>query len=681
MANEQTKVNIGLHSDSTQARDDIKQTVDTATKSAHQIAQETKKTGTNVKKELRELKNAMSSMLADGIDPISEGYQKLAKRAGELQDAMGDAAEEIKAQADDTRDLSRAIGAFSDGVNAVQAYQSALSLLGIESDGAAEAIQKMMAAQQLCNSINEIGTSITSKSTILGQTYIKIQNAMAEATKAQTVAQKAANMAMLAAPYLAIAAAIGVAVAAIHSHNKAMEEEQAAVEESKKRMEAINSKVNEVSGSYTTLATQYRALKSEHEKQQWIEENKSKFHELGLEVKTVGDAEYVFVSNSSAVIRALALRAAAAAQAALAQQKYADALKGKSVAAGEKIDSAFYASSNLQKLLNMGYVRGEHSGPLGMMRYVWTESGAAARNAYVQQQALNTLTKETTQTVNLERQAYENLNKATGGRVYNGSTPTASRVSPTHTTPSKTTGKTEAPAVAVPQFSSDLLGNIGKLPDVTPNLQKLNDTLDELKQKEIETMLTNKEFVDGMVDSLGGMSSQFADQWGSIIEMIDKGGSSLEVAAASMAVLGAQLQQIGGDGAIAKAGATLAAIGQIILGFANASRIAAETTGPWGWLAFMGAGLGAIATTISTIKGYNTGGIVSGTGNTDTVPAMLTPGEAVFTRRQQAQLFRMANGNGNPQGALSVIDINTRIHGGDIIASQRIYNNSFKRYS
>lgn len=675
MANEQTKINIGVNVDTTKARTDLQQTEEVATKSAHQIAQETKKTGTNVKKELRELKNAMASMLADGIDPVSEGYQKLAQRAGELEDAMGDAAEEIKAQADDTRNLSRSIGLLSDGINVFQGLQSAMSLFGVESEDATEAIQKMMAAQQLCNTVNELGASITSKSTILGQSYIRLQNALTTATKGQTAAQAALNVTMMAAPWVAAAAAIIAIYVAIKKHNQAAEEQKQAIEETKKEYNSVVTEAEKTRASYVALASQYRTLRTEHEKTQWIEKNKSEFHNLGLAIDNINDADNIFVRNSRAVEQALINRAVAAAKAAAAQQNYANAINGKSVVKGEDIGRGNYTSEQLHELNRKGYIERQR----GSRTLTWTASGAEARNSYIQGQAELRLRREITSATIDQAKAQEDLNRATGGRIYTGDTPAR-----TNRSVSSLGGRGNAPEPlrVAPQFSADLLGGKffeGKAGNMTAFWQQIIEAMKQYREELGKTGVSNKEFVEGMVNSLGGMVSQYADQWGSIIEMIDKGGSTLEITSASLATLGQQLQQIGGDGAIAKAGAVMAAIGQIILGFAQASKIAADTTGPWGWLAFVGAGLGAVATTISTIKGFNGGGIVDGSGNGDTVPAMLTPGEAVFTRSQQRQLFRMANGGGS--GAYSVFDINTRIHAGDIIASQRVYNNMYNRIS
>ena len=49
-------------------------------------------------------------------------------------------------------------------------------------------------------------------------------------------------------------------------------------------------------------------------------------------------------------------------------------------------------------------------------------------------------------------------------------------------------------------------------------------------------------------------------------------------------------------------------------------------------------GSGGVAGLIGSIFGFNKGGYVPGTGNRDTVPAMLTPGELVLTKKQQTMM-------------------------------------------
>ena len=130
-------------------------------------------------------------------------------------------------------------------------------------------------------------------------------------------------------------------------------------------------------------------------------------------------------------------------------------------------------------------------------------------------------------------------------------------------------------------------------------------------------------------------------EWGeSLFNMLEG-----DTTADKVSGIGQSFQDLGNvlanfDGAAAKAGAVLAAVGQIVLGFAQAS-VMASKLGPIGWIAWLGAGLAAVATTIATIKGFADGGIIEGSSyHGDRIVARLNAGEMVLNRKQQANLFR-----------------------------------------
>lgn len=129
-------------------------------------------------------------------------------------------------------------------------------------------------------------------------------------------------------------------------------------------------------------------------------------------------------------------------------------------------------------------------------------------------------------------------------------------------------------------------------------------------REEIEkTQKALKDFTESMRSKYGGDVVAFTDNFAELARFIKNGGDTTEAAASGLVLLGGALQQIGGNGAIAKAGAVMAAIGQCVLGFAQASAQAAAL-GPFGWLAFVGAGLGTLTTMVSAIKGFADGGII-----------------------------------------------------------------------
>lgn len=143
---------------------------------------------------------------------------------------------------------------------------------------------------------------------------------------------------------------------------------------------------------------------------------------------------------------------------------------------------------------------------------------------------------------------------------------------------------------------------------------------------------------------------------------------------AGLSVMGQALQHMGADGATAKAGAVLGAIGQIILGFATASAQAAKQ-GPWAWIAATVAGLSTVITTVAQIKGMATGGIVQGpTSQGDRILTRLNAGELVLNQSQQARMFRLLNGELQPAIGTGGLILESKVRGSDLILALKNAN-------
>ena len=209
------------------------------------------------------------------------------------------------------------------------------------------------------------------------------------------------------------------------------------------------------------------------------------------------------------------------------------------------------------------------------------------------------------------------------------------------------------------------IGIIGK-DEFDSQLKDLNKQLEDLGLQKIDLEVDDdgtivdtsdrlknlKETLANVTKSMSGECGQMVEQFSQLAEILgDENADSATKAAAGLVTMGEALQKIGGDGMVAKVGAVMAAIGQIILGFATASAQAASL-GPFGWLAFVGAGLATVATTISTLKGFAEGGIIEGASHSgDKIVARVNAGEMVLNKRQQSNLFNLLDGNGIGQNA------------------------------
>ena len=130
---------------------------------------------------------------------------------------------------------------------------------------------------------------------------------------------------------------------------------------------------------------------------------------------------------------------------------------------------------------------------------------------------------------------------------------------------------------------------------------------------------------------------------GNVVADANKFDKTWKAAAGSIQQVGRAISSIE-DPAAKIAGTVAQAIANIALGYAQAQKVAAETEGPWGWIAFAATGLATMLSTISAIHnatGYAEGGIIKGNSYSgDNIPAdtFVNAGELVLNRSQQGAL-------------------------------------------
>lgn len=236
--------------------------------------------------------------------------------------------------------------------------------------------------------------------------------------------------------------------------------------------------------------------------------------------------------------------------------------------------------------------------------------------------------------------------------------------------------------IDTPTLKLSKYGVVGNILPSDKEIKKVGDTLTEtlkqIREESDETQESLKDFTESMRSKYGGDVVAFTNDFAELAKFIKEGGNTTEAAASGLVLLGNALQQIGGNGAIAKTGAVMAAIGQCILGFAQASAQAAAL-GPFGWLAFVGAGLGTLATMISTIQGFAEGGIIGGTSNHgDMQLARVNSGEMILNNTQQARLFDLLDGGASMIGYGSR-NVEFKISGQNLVGTLRNYNNKMNK--
>ena len=151
-----------------------------------------------------------------------------------------------------------------------------------------------------------------------------------------------------------------------HMQNMTNEQQRAAivVEALKRKKEELNavyerekSYISNMGQSFGTLMSkykdlqfQYNNLKNDHEKIQWIKNNQQAFQELGLKIDNVVDAEKWLNQNTDTVVEAMKLRAKAAAAAAIAMEKYKEAMQLEESAGSTGMRGATMSIEDANKL-------------------------------------------------------------------------------------------------------------------------------------------------------------------------------------------------------------------------------------------------------------------------------------------------------------------------------------------
>lgn len=180
----------------------------------------------SMKQELKELKNEMAEMLMNGVDKTDPKFQSLAKRAGELKDAMADAGDEISHFASDTRGLDNVINLAQTATSVWGLYSNAMSALGIENEEVTQSMERMMAVMSTLQELQTLQNALTAQGSATMKVYETVVGSVSKmlglktaateadtvATNTSTVATKALSVALRAIPLMFV---IGLVVTLI----------------------------------------------------------------------------------------------------------------------------------------------------------------------------------------------------------------------------------------------------------------------------------------------------------------------------------------------------------------------------------------------------------------------------------------------------------------------------------
>lgn len=215
---------------------------------------------------------------------------------------------------------------------------------------------------------------------------------------------------------------------------------------------------------------------------------------------------------------------------------------------------------------------------------------------------------------------------------------------------------------------NETLKDVKKLEEASKKVDDFKSALDSFQSQDFNQFKGLIENFQKITKMLNDPDAQ-VKAYGRELTDLEKGGMA---AGAGLQVMGQGLAAIAGGGEGAKAAAIMTAIGQLVLGFAQASAQASEM-GPIGWIAFAVAGLATLATTISTIQGYANGGVIGGNGTPSGDMGLIRAnvGEMVLNKNQQSHLFNILD-SGNVGGG--AVTSTVRVKGSDLYLAMSNYS-------
>lgn len=681
----------------------------------------------SVRSQMREFTEALLSLQqqydsltdAEKASPFGKAMaasiDQIKQRAAELKDNMGDLDQEIKNMASDTIVFDQIAGAMGTMVSVFQVGQGIIQMFGIENENAVKAMAKLQGAMAVTQGLAQIQNALQKQSTTMMAVATLQKKAMAAAealdtkakganiivTKAATVAQGALNMVAKANPYVLLAsaiAAVGVALIAFAKNSnkakKAEEDHQKALDKAKEKIKSysdtVGSSIGGILASYQILRAEWATLSTEQEKMDWIKNQKGEFDKLGISIGNITDAENVFVRNTEKMIKALQLRAQAAALEKLATEEYEDYYQGMQeqggiVSAGDSAGLYALQLSQYDRAYPENWAvkpqRPEYYDDFtkdASGNYAYTAEGAERENARRAEAAGVSITSGDSYIAQFlaAQQESQRLFEEMGVVVANEVEPAVAEVAnaagdiaqnveeaaETATGPYMSAFQKLEQSLRIKLADKNMevdeksLTNLMSLAiqhgidSLNPDFERLHYKLGEGLDIPDEAWAELVEEINEQLENLGIEPIEIDVTTGNIKKSTKEVTDHVAGAAQAFQALGDAMNAIDNPGAKV-AGLIAQAIGSVVAGYGAATAQAA-TMGPWAWIAFAASGLATMIATVASIKSvtsgsYANGGIIPGNGiSGDNMIASVNSGELILNRAQQSNLANQLNGVG-----------------------------------
>ena len=253
-------------------------------------------------------------------------YNDLNNAMGQMKDIQGDISARTKALSNDYLGMNTALEGVKLGVNIMTSLQSVTALLGGENEELQKAMAKVVATQQILNTVTQIQKQLNKDSDLMtGLVALKhkfLTTQIIAETKAQT-ALNAAKLGLVGAVAAAVGA-LGYMIVKMASAQNATADLSA--ELNKQASEAIGNDVAKI----TELKSQWDKLGGTmDEKRAYLEKYNSKLEELGLHFDNVNQLETFMNEHTKDYVDAITARAKADAARSILAEKTSEYVKNE----------------------------------------------------------------------------------------------------------------------------------------------------------------------------------------------------------------------------------------------------------------------------------------------------------------------------------------------------------------
>lgn len=201
----------------------------------------------SLKQQLKNLKAELASGNLTGKE-----FDQAAKKAGELQDRIGDVSQRVKNLASDSQKLDGFISLTSGIVGGFAAVQGITALVGDENEELQKTMVKLQGAmsalagiQAVANTLNKDSAALTALNTIKMGAQTAATTLYTFATGGATIATNAFRVALLATGIGAIVVLLGAAASAMGLFGETTDDTTESLKKQKEATDALNAKFKE----------------------------------------------------------------------------------------------------------------------------------------------------------------------------------------------------------------------------------------------------------------------------------------------------------------------------------------------------------------------------------------------------------------------------------------------------